>query len=92
MDFAAGARKTLLERSGRVTMASQGKHVPDLRDNNIASSDIRITIHQSYGVVYECANHVTLDIKSVIASAGMASRAAERTLASSASCALLSRR
>lgn len=35
-------------------------------DNNIANSEIGITIHQSYGAANECANHVTLDIKNVI--------------------------
>lgn len=32
-------------------------------DNNIAKMDIKITIHQSYGVANECANHVTLNMK-----------------------------
>lgn len=31
-------------------------------DNNIANSDIRITIHQSYAAGNECANHVTLNM------------------------------
>ena len=32
-------------------------------DSNIANTDITITIHQSYGVANECANHVTLNMK-----------------------------
>lgn len=41
-----------------------GHGTPALReafwDNNIANSNINITIHQSYCVGTECANHVTL--------------------------------
>lgn len=46
----------------------RGHRTPEERENfwnsNIAHSDITITIHQSYGAANECANHVTLDLRS----------------------------
>ncbi len=48
--------------------AGRGHRTPAARqgfwNNNIANSDITITIHHSYGAANECANHVTLDLKS----------------------------
>lgn len=35
-------------------------------DRNIAPSRIKITIHQSYGSANECANHVTLDLVTLV--------------------------
>jgi steroid Delta-isomerase len=46
----------------------RGHRTPEEREifwnSNIANSDITITIHQSYGAANECANHVTLDLRS----------------------------
>lgn len=50
--------------------AGNGHRTPGEReafwDNNIANSNIEITIHQSYGAANECANHVTLDLRSTV--------------------------
>lgn len=35
-------------------------------NQNIANSDITITIHNSYGAANECANQVTLDLKNEV--------------------------
>lgn len=46
--------------------SGQGHKTPAEReafwDNNIARSDIRITIHESYAAGNEVANHITLDM------------------------------
>lgn len=46
----------------------RGHGTPEAREtfwnNNIANSNITITIHESYGAANECANHVTLDLQS----------------------------
>jgi steroid delta-isomerase len=48
----------------------RGHGTPEAREifwnSNIANSDITITIHDSYGAANECANHVTLDLKSKV--------------------------
>jgi steroid delta-isomerase len=48
----------------------RGHGTPEAREifwnSNIANSDITITIHDSYGAANECANHVTLDLKSEV--------------------------